>query len=85
MKREPHIAVLLLLSSSSLSSLHKRPERLTEEVLRQGIATLFGKLADWEEGRLMSQNNHIIGVWVPFFFSLEKRRKGGEEVKSKGH
>ena len=46
MKREPHIAVLLLLSSSSLSSIHKRPVRLTEEVLRQGIATLFGKLAD---------------------------------------
>ena len=72
MKSEPHIAVLLLLSSSSLSSLHKRPERLTEEVLRQGIATLFGKLADWEEGRLMSQNNHIIGVWVPFFFFFFK-------------
>ena len=85
MKREPHIAVLLLLSSSSLSSPHRRPVRLTEEVLRQGIATLFGMLADWEEGRLMSQNNYIIGVWVPFFFVVEKRRKGGEEVKSKGH
>ena len=75
MKKEPDIAALLLLSSSSLSSPYKRT---TEEVLRQGIATLFGKLADREEGRLLSQNNHIIGVWVPFFCFLKKE---GKEVR----
>ena len=26
--------------------------------------TLFGKLADGKDGGLMSQNNHLIGVWV---------------------
>ena len=27
--------------------------------------TLFGKLADQEDGRPMSQNNHFIRVWTP--------------------
>ena len=39
--------------------------------------TLFGKLADWEDGRLMSQNSHLIGIWMPGSF-IEQR---GEEVK----
>ena len=26
--------------------------------------TLFGKLEDREDGRLMSQNNHLVGVWI---------------------
>ena len=64
-----------LLPSSSLFCLpHDSPVSLTDEVQRQGITTLFGKLADWEEGKLMSQNNNLIGVWMP-----------GKEVNSKGH
>ena len=34
--------------------------------------TLLGKLADGEDGRLTSQNNHLIGVWMPVSFT-EKR------------
>ena len=30
--------------------------------------TLFEKPVDWEDGRLMSQNNHLIGVWMPVSF-----------------
>ena len=64
-----------LLPSSSLFCLpHDSPVSLTDEVWRQGITTLFGKLEDWEDGKLMSQNNNLIGVWMP-----------GKEVNSKGH
>ena len=34
--------------------------------------TLFRKPADQEESRLMSQNNHITGVWMPGSF-IEQR------------
>ena len=34
--------------------------------------TLFGKSADREGGRLMSQNNHFIGVWMPGSFIEQK-------------
>ena len=27
--------------------------------------TKFGKPVDQEDGRLMSQNNHLLGVWMP--------------------
>ena len=58
--------------------------------------TLFRKLADREEGRLMFQNNHVVGAWMPGSFiepersSKELKSKGriererGEEVKYKG-
>ena len=34
--------------------------------------TLFGKLADQEDGKLISQNDHLIGVCVPASF-IEQR------------
>ena len=37
--------------------------------------TLFEKSADPEDGRLMSQNNHLIGVWMPFFKNRTQSRK----------
>ena len=40
--------------------------------------TLFGKLADQEDGKLISRN--LIGVCVPASF-IEQRGKVGEEVK----
>ena len=46
---------------------------------RQGIITLFGKLAGWEDGKLMSQNNNLIGVWMPASF-IEQR--GEQAMKS---
>ena len=43
--------------------------------------TLFGKLADGEDGRLMSQNNPHAGIWMSCF--LKEWRWGGvEEVKN---
>ena len=30
--------------------------------------TLFGKPADREDGRLVSQNNHLVEVWMPAYF-----------------
>ena len=46
---------LVLPSPSSYCLLHGRPKKSREEVLGQGIATLFRKPADREGGGLMSQ------------------------------
>lgn len=40
--------------------------------------TLFGKSVDWEDGRLMSQSNYLIGVCMPGSF-IKERGGGGEE------
>ena len=56
------------------------------ESKRQGIETrniLFGKPADREDGRLMSQSNHIVGGLEARFF-YRTRERGNEELKSKG-
>ena len=45
------------------------------EVLRQGIATVFGKLGVWEDAGLKSPR-----VWMPVS-SLEQSREGGSKVK----
>jgi len=38
-----------------------------DEPERQGVearnTTLLGRAADREDGRLMSQSNHLVGVW----------------------
>ena len=44
----------------------------------------FRKPADREDGRLLSQNNHLIWVRIPGSF-IGQRRRGGEEVELKGH
>ena len=41
--------------------------------------TLLGKLADGEDGRLISQNNHLIRVWIQDSFIDQVG--GGEETK----
>ena len=69
----------LLPSPSSLGSAHDRPINRRRGV-EAGNTTLFRKLADQEHGGLVSQNNHLIGVWVPVSF-IEQRRGGDEEVK----
>ena len=42
--------------------------------------TLFGDLADREDGRLMSQINHLVGVWMPGSF-MDQRQGDGKETK----
>ena len=51
-------------------------------MLRQVITTLFRKPADREDGRLMSQNNHLTEVWMPVSFT-EHRGGSSEKVKQK--
>ena len=41
--------------------------------------TLFRKPADREDGRLMSHNSHLVGVWIPSSFVEPER----EVVKNK--
>ena len=55
---------LLLPSPSSLCSLPDRSVKLRERCLGKE-ETLIGELADREDGRLVPQNNHLIGVWMP--------------------
>ena len=43
--------------------------------------TLFRKPADEEDGRLMSQNNHLVRVLVPGSF-IGQRGRGVENVKT---
>ena len=54
-----------------------KPERQDIEARN---TTLFGKPADWEDSRLMSQNNHLVRVWMPGSF-IEQRTREVEEVK----
>ena len=67
-------------TESQLSLLAARQANKSgDEVLRQGTATLFGKL-DRGDGGIMSPKNHLMGVWMPVSF-IEQRGGGGEEVK----
>ena len=43
--------------------------------------TLFGKLADREDGRLMPQNNHLVGVWIPGSFMDQRWREIRKQSK----
>ena len=62
------------------SARHTTGQSIGEEVLRQARRLYSGKPADGEDGRLKSQNNHLIGVWMPVSF-IAQRGGGGEEVK----
>ena len=44
--------------------------------------TLFRELADQVDGRLMSQNNHLIVDWIPGSF-IEQRWGGCEDKNVK--
>ena len=44
--------------------------------------TLFGKPPDWEDGRLMSQSNHLVMVWMPVsLVESERKKQGGIKLK----
>ena len=66
---------------SSLCSPDKRPMNPRFKVLKARDRTLFGELADQEDGRLMSQNNHRVWVWMPGSFMNQRWR---EVKKQKG-
>ena len=71
--------MILLPSPSSLCSPHNRPVNQRRGVEARNTS-LFRKPEDREEGRLKSQNNHLIGVWMPVSFIVQ-RGGGDEEVK----
>ena len=50
-------------------------------ILERGV--LIREPADWEDGRLVPQNNHLIGVWMPGSF-IDQRERSNEELKTKG-
>ena len=44
--------------------------------------TLFGNRADPEDGRLVTQSNHLVEVWMPgSFVESERRKQWGTKVK----
>ena len=44
--------------------------------------TLFRKLADQTDGRLMSQSNHLIGAWMPgSFIESDRETQRGSKVE----
>ena len=65
--------LLLLLSPSSLCLAHDRPMNPRDEVLRQK-ETLIREPADREDGRLVPQNHHLIGVRMPGSFIDQRER-----------
>ena len=45
--------------------------------------TLFRKPADREDGRLISQSNHLVRVWMPVSFMDSERERERERERSK--
>ena len=71
----------MLQNPSSLCLLHDRPINWRWGVEARNT-TLFGKLADWEDGKLVSLKNHLIGVWMPVSFTdSERERRWRSKVK----
>ena len=53
---------------------------------RRGVqaknTTLFGNLANWEDGRLMSRNSHLVEVWMPGSV-IEPEREAARNLSQK--
>ena len=90
------ILVLVLLSPSSAHRLMGWWVR--DEVLSEGYSFFFffffgggadtalvGELADQEDGRLKSQNNHLVMVWISGSFMDQRCGMGGEKTNEKAH
>ena len=61
----------MLLSPNSLCLLHDRPINPRQGVEARNMI-LFEKPAD-QDGRLMSQSNHLVGIWMPGSFTEPER------------
>ena len=44
---------------------------------------LIRELVGLEDGKLVPQNNHLFGAWLPGSF-IDQRERSDEELKSKG-
>ena len=58
-------------------------QELWETGIKAKNTTLFGKVTDWEGGRLMSQNNHFVGLDAWFFYRIQLGRGGKRKKKKK--
>ena len=67
-------------TESKLALLTARQANKSETGVEAGNMTLFRKPADREDGRLKSQNNHLIRVWMPISFIAQTGGRD-EEVK----
>ena len=77
------LCLLRLLLSPCLPSLpHDRPMNLRDrrDVEARNV-TLSGKLDDLEDGRLMSQNNCLVRVWMPGSFMDQRWREMRKQSK----
>ena len=45
--------------------------------------TLIRELAGLKDGKLVPQNKHLLGAWLPGSF-IDQRERSDEELKSKG-
>ena len=48
-----------LLPAEACTADKVQASKVRDELLRQGMATLFGKPADWEDGGLLSPKNRL--------------------------
>ena len=71
--------MLSLLQSPSCSACSWVNQWIQDEVLGAG-KDFIRELADWEEERLVPQNNHLVGVLGIRLFD-ESDMEGGEETK----
>ena len=65
------------------SARHKIGQWIQDEELGQG-KDFIQKLADWEDGRLAPQNNHLVGVWMLDYF-MDQRWGQVQKQSKKGH
>ena len=71
--------MIMLQSPVSLCSPHDRPVNPKKWGVEAKKRTSIGELADREDGRLVPQSNHCIGVWMPGSF-IDKREGSNEEL-----
>ena len=68
-------------NSKLLCSPHKRPMNPRFKVLKSRERILFRELVDQEYGRLISQNNHLVWVWMPGSFMNQRWREVRKQSK----
>ena len=62
-------------------SLHERLINPRDKLFKPRNTTLFSKLADQEDGRLMSHNKHIVRAWMPDSFTDQRWREVRKQSK----
>ena len=69
----------LIVMESKLTVLATRQDN--KSLVEARDLTLFGKLEDQEDGKLMSQSYYLIGLWMLDSFIEQRERRWGNKVK----